>query len=233
MKDKVRKHLFEIAKKIGVNAAIRKGDQLLSESYQAAKRMNKWEQASVLRGELAEIILELQLRLYCQRNPKTSFMVKNLVIPRSDGKYGTTELDLTLFREDCIYLFECKSYSGKKVLEEECLLKSKNREINVYSQNMMHLNNLHSLIFEWNAIPKGNSYQLVLYTYDNGDLEDLRSVEWKNKIPVVTKINLIDWLFSHKGNAKWDIKSVGAKITELKSNKNLTLKNHVSRLKGK
>lgn len=68
--------------------------------------------------------------------------MKSLCIARTDGKEGFTELDLTLFTPNKVYLFECKSYSGKKrLIDEGLMVTDRFAPFNVYKQSIMHLDN--------------------------------------------------------------------------------------------
>ena len=124
-KDNLRKILMNIYIKSNYNwdyflkSAIHLRDNSLSKS----KEIDGASLAGQVRGEVAEIILEVKILDFIRKNKLPWFLIKSLAIPRTDNKAKkTTELDLTLFTPTHIILFEIKSRKGKYKLLEECNL---------------------------------------------------------------------------------------------------------------
>lgn len=205
-----------------------------------------------LRGELAEVILEVLLKdvqSCLKKSGIKSVIFKNmgLVEKRENGLYST-ELDLVFMTEYRCYLFEVKSYSGDKVLTDECMLHGK-RDIDIYSQSRLHLD-LFKGWFESCRIKHINRgtglgrlpspYKLIFFEYSSGAVEDKRDETWRKIIPYldVSKFhafwnNEIKALSEQSAALQWDInKSVGT-MKKLDSSRQKILDYHVSRLNNK
>lgn len=158
----------------------------------------------VIKGEIAEVmtlveIYELQKRVY------PSLCIKGLCFELDNGY--TTEIDLVFFTSYKIYLFECKCYSGNKTLTDECKLHSEIKgkdgkilyasDMDINSQSKLHLEALRERLDRfYNGIvnEKNMPYQLVFIDGSKGKTKDLRTEEWKDRVPIVRTEEVHDWL---------------------------------------
>lgn len=170
---------------------------------------------TTLHGEICETILELGLQFYQEQHRKETtswFWKKGLILkdPTSANSKYLTELDLTLFTPQMIYVFECKSYGGKKVLSGKCTLQTANRTCDVYRQNAAHeetlLKNINAFRLPGEAAYKAVGTKKILFSFALGELEDTRTNEDKREMPYLTYRTLFPYLeASAKGSAVWDV----------------------------
>lgn len=170
---------------------------------------------TTLHGEICETILELGLQVYKKQHSRETaewFWKKGLILkdPTSQKSRYLTELDLALFTPQMIYIFECKSYSGKKVLSGKCTLQTENRCCDVYRQNAGHeetlLKNINAFRLPGEAAYKAAGTQKVLFSFALGELEDTRADENKKEMPCLTYSMLFPYLeATTKGSRVWNM----------------------------
>lgn len=227
MKGKLREIIMGIRESEGTQKARAKASEFLLESHDAAKKLNNFQAASVLRGELAEIYLEICLRDYIDSHPQT-FYVKGLCVKRQDGKEGFTELDLTLFKQDCILLFESKSYYGEKELKEECsIYQNGKKKMDVFRQNEMHLDNLRYYVDRFATANVKPRYKLVYFSFADEIVNDKRNSDWKSRIPFTNDSTIDKFLEQKHANEKWNMEALWKEISKLHEKSPENFKKHL------
>lgn len=207
------KHVYALAEAM-LRSSVHKGEE---------------EFRTALHGEICEAVLEVALADYIKRNAKNTkdwFIKKGLILrdPTAVNSDYLTELDLTLFTPNCIYLFECKSYSGDKIIEEKCTLRTTKKAFDVYTQNAAHeetlLKNICELKVKGETAYKSKGTQKVLFSFSIGDLQDTRSASAKNDMPCLQLSDLDAFLSKRASSEKiWNMPAVrkAADVMETKS----------------
>ena len=218
-KDSVRYKLLKVYQDMGLQCALDMSDQFLGEAAKAGKELGIDDFGKIIRGELSELYAEMCMREYV-REHTNSFYTKSLCFPRTDGKEGFTELDLTLFTQYFILVLECKSYSGSKTLTDEGCMNVKGRtSYNVFAQNRMHLANLDPYIRNHRLLTvkdAGKPYIIGMFSYSKDDITDLRDNEWRNKFLLLTEKNILQYLNSIVRNKViWDIHGLYGTVSKL------------------
>lgn len=230
-KDAVRYKLLKVYESRGLQASLDMSDRFLNEAAKTGKELDIDNFGKIIRGELSELYAEICLREYVKTH-KNSFYVKSLCFPRSDGKQGYTELDLTLFTDKFVMLVECKSYSGQKTLTNEGCMNVKGRSsYNVFSQNRMHLVNLDAYIRKHRLATLedgGKPYILCMFSYSKDPIDDLRTEEWKTKFRLLTEETMVDYLDAiSKTNKIWDIKGLHTTVGLMNQHSAENKKKHI------
>ena len=140
-----------------------------------------------IRGEICEVILSLVLYEYIIKHnllKKGWFYKKGLILNDRNNPTSSylTEIDLVLFTPRMIYVFECKSYKGKKVLKDKGSLYTidkNNKEkfkLDVYEQNRKHSLALLKYILPYytNTGNKQGLIKMVMFNFSKGYFKDLR-----------------------------------------------------------
>ena len=203
--------------------------------YQAEHSNIPIQAKSEIKGELAEVALEVYL-LEIQKYLKNSVLSKGLCI-RDVLSGRTTEMDVTLFTPCKIYMFECKSYAGKKILTKECTLAG-THTTDVFSQSQHHMEVLNQYLstFRVNRSVKGCSpYKLVLFELSTTDCEDRREDKWKRIVPLITLDTLWEFLceeFTSTQKINWDFARMLPVISQLDKESPELFKEHMKRMRG-
>lgn len=171
----------------------------------------------IIRGELCEAILIIMLSDYIREHKlkdKGWFISKGMILrdmDNLDSKY-CTELDVTLFTPERIYLFECKSYKGPKKLEGECTLFTANdslwtKRLDVYDQHIKHFKALNKYLdkFRLNRDSKKGPYKIVYFNFSEGSIIDNRDEKYKKRFPVMDETNLYNLFNKDSLPVHWDI----------------------------
>lgn len=201
------------------------------------------EEYNVLRGELAEVLLEALLRDLCDIMEKYSIkyeLIKNLaMLKRGDnGKLYSSEIDVCICTEYRCYLFEVKSYKGKKTLTDECLLHG-HSDMNIYEQSRIHLDFFRHIFddcrykFAEGRENIGKPFSLLFFEFSSDGVEDLRSNEWKERIKLINYRNFYKFFISELENnqVQWDLNKLRVTLKKLNENRDIIMKYHVDRLK--
>lgn len=167
-------------------------------------------------GEICETVLELIVCQYILDNGLSAegwFYKKGLIIkePGSNKDYYT-ELDLTVFTPQKIFIFECKSYSGDKTITDTCTIRrAKGNNCDVFSQNCKHANALAKQFaaFRTNKGVEEAPYQLVLFNFSKGSVVDSRPALSQVMMPCLDDSNVCN-IFDYYRNspAIWRIDKV-------------------------
>lgn len=241
-KEKTHYHILRAYETYGLETALRFCADLLALSD--TKRLSAgFDKVSTVSGKLCESVLEIMLLDYIKQNKlKDWFYVSSLYLRDvvTQNKEFFTEIDMVLFTPQVMFLLECKNYKGFKFLRDKgTLVKPKTTQsFDVYAQQAKHLEVFVSIfdVFKLDR-SKRNGYQLGLFDYSIGTLEDRREDDWKTILPVVNKDNLYSYLDSFRNRSpKWDMDGVRRAVELLERDKDTTAAKHlayVKRLHGK
>lgn len=190
---------------------------------------------SEIKGELAEVALEVYL-LEIQKYLRNSMLSKGLCV-RDTLSGRTTEMDVTFFTPCKIYMFECKSYAGKKILTKECTLQGAHTT-DVFSQSQHHMEVLNQYLstFRINRNVKGCApYKLVLFELSTTDCEDHREDRWKRIVPLITLDTLWEFLceeFTAPQKINWDFARMLPIVSQLDRESPELFREHMKRMRG-
>lgn len=183
VKDCVHQKLFEMQKKYGTAATI----SVAKKSLKIGKSDVEFKQQ--FNGELCETILELLLKDSIRDKHEDWFYSKSLVLP--DAKTQSdflTEIDFVVYTPQCVFCIECKSYQGEKQMIEDGTVVYRAGKRDVYKQNVMHLEVLDKMIGTFSKQP---SYQMILFNFSTGNMNDRRAESAKREFPVVDEKSII------------------------------------------
>lgn len=233
MKDIARKTVLQIYKEEGLDSALKVAQNIITGNKVISKEEGIDPKVrGQLKGELAEVVLESFLVDYVSKVPNT-FVVKGLIVPFLGTKSGFTELDLTLFTPSAILFFEAKSYDGKCTLTDKCDLKSdKGSHTDVFAQSKLHLDALDSWIGPYVTTKK--AYRLLLFSYADNVVEDLREDKYKKTIPFVDETNIETLIYSIKPDLGLvDIKKCYRVIKKMDAKRLKNTRKHLSGVMSK
>ena len=232
-KGNTRRLILAIYEQFGINEAFAKAQEILKQcedpKFDREKRV-------AVKGELAEVVLEV-FCVHLQKVIPNVIVSKGLCIYKMGDKRVTTEMDVVLFTPFCMYMFECKSYSGKKVLTDKCYLKARGSK-DVYAQSRMHFDILYPYIAPYVVkmakYPPGNPpVQLILFELSSGDIEDKRTPENQKLYPCLTLNTLLGWMQQEFGRPRtvlYDMVRMEPIIRKLDSESAEVFKKHLKRL---
>lgn len=213
LKTNVRNKMLEAYKQKGLDFALKLARVVRDRNL--ATMLPSSDAANNVRGELCEAVAEICIVDYMNKLGRKDYrLFKGLVL---DDYYNTssdftTETDLTLVTPECVYIIECKSYYGKKVLTKECTLTT-THSIDVFSQNVLHLQSMRKLID--NFSDGKPAYKLVLFSFAKGEIEDKRDEANKKRMQVVTEDTFTKMFTS--GTKHWDFKRVCTLLERVES----------------
>lgn len=200
-----------------------------------------------LKGELSEIILEQylkELQEALSQKGINSTIIKNLgLVHRSETNdvLYSSEIDLCLATPYRCYLFEVKSYSGKKTLTKECYLKGTS-EIDIFSQSKTHLDFFEMLFddcrIKYTLGRQGlkSPYKLMFFECSTEPVIDKREQKWKDSVPYVNTGNIFKWFAEEidpNQKYQWDLDKLNKRFKQLDENRDLIMQYHVQRLQKK
>lgn len=224
VKDATHARLLDVYRKHGKDVAV----QVARKSLGMQGRNRSAEFKTNFNGEVCETVLEILVDDYCKRHPKQTAgwcWGKGIILkdPGRLDKDFTTELDFTLFTPEKIYLFECKSYAGDKILCGAGTLERQGREpFDVYKQSLLHVETLDKWIGRTSRSP---DYQMVLFNFSRGKVTDKRTASTKELFPCVDET---DWVTVLKGGkAVWDTKYLQHVVEVLTENSGQLQEEHV------
>lgn len=191
VRDNTTEAILKLYAKYGLGRTLQICNRLLAETEVGSKDR---ESKNIIKGELAEVSLECILLALQDRLNFQTAILKSIFVEDTYSDL-VTELDLTFITPYAIYLFECKSYSGKnKTVRGECELFRENESIrDVTSQNKLHLNLFNRKYGGF--VRKGSKpYRVIVYNYASEKFKDKRKPEYKRKMPVLNQDSVVDWV---------------------------------------
>lgn len=200
------------------------------------------EDYNKMRGELAEVLLEVLLRdiggILNEEGYKYQ-LIKNLAMIKrgKNGKLYSSEIDVCFCTEFKCYLFECKSYKGEKTLTGECMLNGF-KKMDIAGQSKMHFDFFKEIFDECRLkyvggrgnLPK--PYKLVFFEFSDKGVTDKRKREDKDRIPLLTYSNFYEFFLDELKNKdkQWDLVKLEKNMKKLDSKRDLIMDYHVKRL---
>lgn len=147
-------------------------------------------------GEVCETVLQVLIIDFMKRNPKKTEhwrYNKGVILSDLDSRSSKflTEIDALLMTPECFYVFECKSYAGDKKLIGQGTIVAKNKTFDVFKQNALHLKILNQWVGRFSQHPK---YQMVLFDFSTGEMDDQRAYKAKQDLMYVSESTLFDLL---------------------------------------
>lgn len=236
--ERINKSILEFYENHDLRNTIALGRCLLNCKY----GKDKEDFRTAVHGEVCESILEVMIKEFLKKNnlEKRWFYTKGLVLKdlnNLDSDY-LTEIDFILFSPHKIFLFECKSYGGKKYLKDKCtIVRAKKKPFDVFKQHEKHSNVLLNNFLGFRAPEKEGEekiapVQLLLFDFSNGDLTDQRTELWKKVMPVVDENTLGKFLSNYKdvpGN--WDVKALYKAVKMINKNNDKRRDKHLQYVK--
>jgi hypothetical protein len=231
-KERTRKILWEVYQNEGYSKFM--------SVVQNLKNLKNHEFNSLIqvKGETAEVVLEIILTQFIKEYDLGWSLVKGLIL-NIDGPSGssssTAETDLILLTPAVVSIFEIKSYNGNKVLFGDCTLRSDNSgyvvEKDAFSQNRLHIKAF------WNnfkkfALSEVGIIKSVLFSFARGSLNDNRSIDKKEIMPVYDETSVSSYLEAIrllKVGDRWDINGL-SKAVEAAQENAISLDAHIANI---
>lgn len=197
-----------------------------------------------LKGELAEVVLEVHLDKVKQNLEAFGYnciIVKNLALVHrsTNDKLYSTEIDIALITEYRVYLFECKSYSGKKRITNECTLRSVNT-VDVFKQSTYHVDMFEKTFKEHRyryQDRKGmqSPMKMIFFEFSSSLADDQRSEEFIEIVPYLNVTNFFEWFADELDEystrkVQWNLEGLLEAMEVLDDNRELIMKYHLKRL---
>lgn len=199
----------------------------------------------LIRGEVCEVVLEVILSEFISRNNLRSqgwFLIRGLILGDAVNKTSDylTELDLTLFTPRMIYVFECKSYRGEKILKDKGSLYVKEKNKEVFKLDVFDQNKKHSMALLKHVIPhllnRGTSNKLikmVMFDFSVGEYDDQREPTYKKIFPLMDDKTVLGLFKTYKSKEDcWDVKGLETLMNSLSENKTEKTKQHLTYVKS-
>lgn len=223
-----RQKLLELNDKYGLKTTIKVASQMLdSRTHKSDKEFQ-----AGLHGEICETVLEILLKAYIKANGRNDWYISKSLIVINNGM--TAELDLTVFTPKRIYMFECKCYSGDKIITDECKINRKGiPPHDLYGQSMGHLRLLNEVIggLKYRRPSYIEPYKLAYFNFAKGSLLDKRNKAYIKTIPILGIANLHTIFYDYdKLPNQWDIKKVLKVIKTFEKHHDNLEKKHLKRL---
>lgn len=188
-----------------------------------------------LYGQLCETVLEVMIRDYIKTKNLNWCYAKSLVLKDIDNSESEflTEVDFLLCTEQCIYVFECKSYSGtKKLVDAGTIIRENGNNCDVFSQNSLHLSVLKKVFDKFSRSPV---YQMVLFEFSNGGMSDLREKRQRIELPCCNVNNLFKYVEARERGIQqrnWDLNYVRKALSILEKNSDTLHNKHLQYVKA-
>lgn len=201
LKDSTHTKLMSVYQKYGLQVTLKVAYNLLVKQPQVPSISFK----TTLNGEVCETVLEILVCDYCRQNRERTrdwCWQKGIILTDPTKKQSSflTEIDFTLFTPQCIYLFECKSYAGKKILVDDgTIVRENGSEFDVFRQSLLHVETLDKWLANTSTNPV---YQLVMFDFSRGELTDTRGAKERKLMPLVNENTLFSALI--EGPVVWD-----------------------------
>lgn len=197
--------------------------------------------AIALHGELCETVLEILLKDYMKNHPKETVgwsVFRGLILKNRESvkRDFCTEIDLTLFTPACVYLFECKSYAGDKILTGNGVLtrvseQNGTSQFNVYRQSVIHRDTMLGWIQDFVLPGKIPLIQMCMFNFSRGSLEDRRSNAAKMEMPCLDESSVVQYVLQLT-EPVWNPKCLAIAGGKLEEISKMLQKQHLVYVKG-
>lgn len=227
VKSKTCEKLNQVYEQHGLQMALEVAQTVLKK-----KKPDNVEFRTDMYGQLCETVLEILIKDYAARNKLDCCYSKSLILKDLDNRDSDflTEVDFLLCTKHCIYVFECKSYSGEKQLVGDgTIVRANGNDCDVYSQNALHLSVVRKIFDKFSKTP---DYQMVLFEFANGSLVDTREKSKRVELPCCNADNIYQYLAAReKGKVCWDIAYLKKALSVLERNSAVLHQKHLSYVK--
>lgn len=198
--------ILSVYKQYGLKSVLKSANDILHSSLYHDDVKFRTE----LQGELCETVLEIIVTdaIAKESYAKDWFFCKGTVLKDRYNLHNDffTEIDFILFTAGCLYLFECKSYTGDKVLTGKGLLQSSSgRSFDVYKQSVLHKQVIEGWVNDFALRDRSPRIQMCMFLFSNGEVQDKRDTVSKRELPCLTTDNLLSYL-KKKHDPVWDLK---------------------------
>lgn len=221
-------------------------DKNLKKFVEVCKAMVKAPNSTPeMRGEVCESVLYVILTDFIERNNLKDWRVsKGLILKDINSPKDSrflTELDLTLFTPRCIFSFECKSYRGKKYLDEKGTLfvKSGNKykkKLDVFNQHYNHFKVLNTNLSCALLNPPNDantkqykSHRLLYFDFGDIPTEDKREDLYKQVFPICNVNNVYSLFRDYSKRPKyWNMDLVNRVVDIIEQASEKNTRNHLN-----
>lgn len=189
-------------------------------------------------GEIAETVLECMLEDWMKKHPmetKDWVLTKGLILKDIDNLKSkfSTEIDLAVFTPNCIYLFECKSYSGSNILVGNGMIRKQDgTEFNAYKQSKLHHDILLKFVQNYLTEQGEVKIKLVLFNFSTGKFIDRRNRIAKGKMILCDKDNVLKVFKDNNKKENWKIKELKVVVNRLQKASVKARSAHIQYVKG-
>lgn len=239
-KEATREFLLTKYKEFGAKKTI----SLAMEMLKSKSHRDNLQFVADLHGEICESVLEIVLLEFMSRYPELTKdwrLEKGMILKdkKNISKEFFTEIDLVLMTPACMFLFECKSYAGDKVLTGSgkltrtvCIdgVQSK-KTCDVYRQSVLHK----EVFYEWfkQFVVRGKEplIQMCMFDFSLGELVDRRSRAAKIEMPCLGVGSVLQYV-SQPGEIVWDVTYFDPIIKKLQNISDQLRSRHLSYVKG-
>lgn len=211
-KEATREVLLEKYKNIGKNRTI----AIAKEMLKSKLHKDDIQFIADFHGEICECVLEILLLDYKREHPELTKdwkICKSVILKDRNGidRDFLTEIDLLLMTPECFYLFECKSYSGDKVLTGQGTLtrslminkKVNKRKCDVYRQSVIHKETCYDWVKSFVLSGREPLLQMCMFDFSLGELVDKRSRASKIEMPCLNETSVIEYV-TRPSEVVWD-----------------------------
>lgn len=227
---RTREAILKIYDTKGIKAADTKVSDLL---IQCETWKGNTEERGKIKGELSEIYLEYHL-LWWMQHVHYMTLAKGICV-RSLTSKATAEIDILVATPCKVYLFECKSFKGKKTLTDKCFLQGESSSKDVYDQSKYHVEILDPLICDCRFVKRSSAtpYKILLFELSTDDIVDNREAVWKQNVPLLTPKNFDQWFateFSKEQKTLWNYDSLKKRLADLEKQSADNFRFHMSKI---
>lgn len=216
-KEITREFLLKKYEEVGRDRSIRFAMEMLK----SKNHKDDLQFTADLHGEICECVLEIMIEDYRRTHPTSARdwkYCKSVVLKNRNGldRDFLTEIDFVLMTPECMYLFECKSYSGDKELTGAGKLtrtimlngKTNKRSCDVYSQSVIHKDTFYDWIAPFVVKGKEPVVQMCMFDFSLGELVDRRSRASKIEMPCLNCGSVLEYI-TQPGEVVWDARYFG------------------------
>ena len=219
LKKKTRLVLWDIYKKEGFYVFMNTVD------YMRKFEGRKWLDAIQVKGEVAEVVLEILVKQFIvERGIHDWYVHKGVILGDKKNKVFSTEIDFILVTPQVVSIIEVKSFNGDKIITEDCTLtarKGKNElSRNIFTQNKIHIQTFWKH-FKCAARVKRGVIKSVLFSFSLGTITDNRTDRKVKLMPVYTEDTIASYLeaiFCLNRNPVWEVKKLEKLINASQKN---------------
>lgn len=178
--------------------------------------------SNVIVGEITECLLVCIIKHFMDKHKEETkdWMIYKGLYVRDKVSSSVTEIDLVLFTQGTLIVFECKNYLGDKIIVDKGTITRKGKkDFDLYIQHSTHLK---AAISQFDGLRdrlsnEFNSYKMVAFLFSSGTIMDNRELSWKKHLPFLGPVGIQKLLESElKNNKVWDLEKTREVLKEIK-----------------